>query len=545
MSGLNLSALAIRERAVTLFLLLAIAGAGAFAFTKLGRAEDPTFTVKVMTVTALWPGASTIEIQDQVGDRLEKRLQELTYYDRTETVVRPGLLLIKLYLKDSMPPSAVPEEFYQARKKLSDEAANLPRGVIGPLANDEYSDVYFALYALQSRGLPHRELVLQAETLRQRLLRVSGVEKINILGEQAQKIFVEISYQRLATLGLTAQALFSALADQNDVTPAGFVETAGARVYLRLDGAIDGIQTVKEIPIAASGRILKVGDIAEVHRGYEDPPSFVIRNQGEDALMLGVVMRPGFNGLELGKSLMAEEDQLHRSLPLGVTFSKVTDQAQVIADSINKFMIKFFTALGVVIVVSLVTLGLRVGVVVALAVPLTLAAVFVIMMLTGRDFDRITLGALILSLGLLVDDAIIAIEMMVVKMEEGLDRVAAATYAWGATAAPILAGLLRALHGRRICRQHFLGGRIFPHHVLVRGRRVHALPWREAPAQHEGRPRRSRRDLRHKELPAAASNRARLRRPQMARGRCDGTPVRGRVRRHGRRRETILPELGP
>jgi multidrug efflux pump subunit AcrB len=447
MSGLNLSALAIRERAVTLFLLLAIAGAGAFAFTKLGRAEDPTFTVKVMTVTALWPGASTIEIQDQVGDRLEKRLQELTYYDRTETVVRPGLLLIKLYLKDSMPPSAVPEEFYQARKKLSDEAANLPRGVIGPLANDEYSDVYFALYALQSRGLPHRELVLQAETLRQRLLRVSGVEKINILGEQAQKIFVEISYQRLATLGLTAQALFSALADQNDVTPAGFVETAGARVYLRLDGAIDGIQTVKEIPIAASGRILKVGDIAEVHRGYEDPPSFVIRNQGEDALMLGVVMRPGFNGLELGKSLMAEEDQLHRSLPLGVTFSKVTDQAQVIADSINKFMIKFFTALGVVIVVSLVTLGLRVGVVVALAVPLTLAAVFVIMMLTGRDFDRITLGALILSLGLLVDDAIIAIEMMVVKMEEGLDRVAAATYAWGATAAPMLSGTLVTIAG--------------------------------------------------------------------------------------------------
>ena len=495
MSGLNLSALAIRERAVTLFLLLAIAGAGAFAFTKLGRAEDPTFTVKVMTVTALWPGASTIEIQDQIGDRLEKRLQELTYYDRTETVVRPGLLLIKLYLKDSMPPSAVPEEFYQARKKLSDEAANLPRGVIGPLANDEYSDVYFALYALQSRGLPHREFVLQAETLRQRLLRVSGVEKINILGEQAQKIFVEISYQRLATLGLTAQALFSALANQNDVTPAGFVETAGARVYLRLDGAIDGIQTVKEIPIAANGRILKVGDIADVRRGYEDPPSFVIRNQGEDALMLGVVMRPGFNGLELGKSLMAEEDQLHRSLPLGVTFSKVTDQAQVIADSINEFMIKFFTALGVVIVVSLVTLGLRVGVVVALAVPLTLAAVFVIMMLTGRDFDRITLGALILSLGLLVDDAIIAIEMMVVKMEEGLDRVSGRDLRLGRDGRAhavryagdhrgILAGGLRALHGRRICRQHFLGGRIFPHHVLVRGRRVHALPWREAPAQH-------------------------------------------------------------
>lgn len=447
MSGFNLSALAIRERAVTLFLLLAIAAAGAFAFTKLGRAEDPSFTVKVMTVTALWPGASTSELQDQVADRLEKRLQELTYYDRAETVVRPGLLLIKLFLKDSMPPEALPEEFYQARKKLADEAANLPRGVIGPLANDEYSDVYFALYALQARGLPHRELVLQAETLRQRLLRVPGVEKIKILGEQSQKIFVEISYQRLATLGIPAQTLFNALANQNDVTPAGFVETAGARVYLRLDGAIDSVEAVKEIPVAAAGRSLKLRDIAEVRRGYEDPPSFVIRNEGEPALMLGVVMKPRFNGLELGKALEAEEGKLRQELPLGLSFSKVTDQAQVIADSIDEFMVKFFTALGVVIAVSLVTLGLRVGIVVALAVPLTLAAVFVIMMLTGRDFDRITLGALILSLGLLVDDAIIAIEMMVVKMEEGLDRIAAATYAWSATAAPMLSGTLVTIAG--------------------------------------------------------------------------------------------------
>ena len=447
MSSVNLSALAIRERAVTLFLLIAIAGAGAFAFAKLGRGEDPTYTVKVMTVSALWPGASTSELQAQVGDRLEKRLQELTWYDRAETVVRPGLLLIKLYLKDSMPPSAVQEEFYQARKKLSDEAANLPRGVIGPLANDEYSDVYFALYALQARGLPHRELVLQAEALRQRLLRVPGVEKINILGEQAQKIFVEISYQRLATLGLTAQMLFAALANQNDMTPAGFVETSGARVYLRLDGAIDGVGTIKEIPVAAAGRSLKLGDIAEVRRGYEDPPSFVIRNDGEPALMLGVVMRPGFNGLDLGKSLTAEEEKLRQDLPLGLSFSKVTDQAQVIADSIDEFMVKFFTALGVVIAVSLVTLGLRVGIVVALAVPLTLAAVFVIMMLTGRDFDRITLGALILSLGLLVDDAIIAIEMMVVKMEEGFDRVTSATHAWGATAAPMLSGTIVTIAG--------------------------------------------------------------------------------------------------
>ena len=346
-----------------------------------------------------------------------------------------------------MPPSAVPEQFYQARKKLYDEAAFLPRGVIGPLVNDEYSDVYFALYALQAPGMPHRELVLQAEELRQRLLRVPGVEKINILGEQPQKIFVEATYQRLATLGITAQALFAALANQNDVTPAGFVETASARVYLRLDGTIDSLDTVKNIPVSAGGRSLKLGDIAEVRRGYEDPPELRHPQPGRPCADARVVMRPGFNGQELGKSLEAEEAELRRSLPLGMSFSKVTDQAHVITEAIDEFMIKFFTALGVVIAVSLITLGLRVGIVVALAVPLTLAAVFVIMTLTGRDFDRITLGALILSLGLLVDDAIIAIEMMVVKMEEGLDRVAAATYAWGATAMPMLSGTLVTIIG--------------------------------------------------------------------------------------------------
>ncbi|MFE1601051.1 efflux RND transporter permease subunit [Methylobacterium sp. ID0610] len=447
MTGFNLSALAVRERAVTLYLLVAVAAAGLFAFEKLGRAEDPTFTVKTMTVAAAWPGATTGEIQRQVADPLEKRLQELAYYDRVETTVRPGLMLMKVYLKDQMPPARLQEEFYQARKKLSDQASTLPRGVMGPLFNDEFSDVYFALYALQARGLPHRELVLRAEDLRQRLLRVAGVEKINILGEQAQKIFVEVSYQRLATLGITGQQLLTALANQNDVTPAGFVETAGPRVYLRLDGAIDSLDVLRDLPVAAGERSLKLGDIAEVKRGYEDPKTFAIRNDGEPALMLGLVMKPGYNGLNLGETLNAEEAAIHRELPTGITFAKITDQAKVIDDAIHEFMVKFFTALSVVIVVSLLTLGFRVGIVVALAVPLTLSAVFVVMMLTGRDFDRITLGALILSLGLLVDDAIIAIEMMVVRMEEGADRIAAATYAWSATAAPMLTGTLVTIAG--------------------------------------------------------------------------------------------------
>ncbi|KQT11932.1 multidrug transporter [Methylobacterium sp. Leaf399] len=447
MTGFNLSALAVRERAVTLFLLLALTGAGFFAFQKLGRAEDPAFTVKVMAVSAAWPGATAQEMQRQVADALEKRLQELVYYDRVETTVRPGLMLMKVIFKDNMPPAKLQSEFYQARKKLSDQGSGLPRGVMGPLFNDEFSDIYFALYALQAKGLPHRHLVPRAEDLRQRLLRVPGVEKINILGEQAQKIFVEISYQRLATLGITGQQLLAALANQNDVTPAGFVEAAGPRIYLRLDGAIDGLDAIRDLPVAAGDRSLKLGDIAEVKRGYEDPKSFAIRNDGEPALMLGLVMKPGFNGLKLGEALNAEEVAIRHALATGITFTKITDQAKVIDDAIHEFMVKFFTALGVVIVVSLVALGFRVGIVVALAVPLTLSAVFVVMMITGRDFDRITLGALIISLGLLVDDAIIAIEMMVVRMEEGADRIEAATHAWSATAAPMLTGTLVTIAG--------------------------------------------------------------------------------------------------
>ncbi|GJE61422.1 efflux RND transporter permease subunit [Methylobacterium trifolii] len=447
MTGFNLSALAVRERAVTLFLIIALTGAGFFAFQKLGRAEDPAFTVKTMAVSAAWPGATTSELQRQVADPLEKRLQELVYYDRVETTVRPGLMLMKVYFKDSMPPAKLQEEFYQARKKLSDQASSLPRGVMGPLFNDEFSDVYFALYALQAKGLPHRQLVLRAEDLRQRLLRVPGIEKINILGEQAQKIFVEISYQRLATLGITGQQLLTALGNQNDVTPAGFVETAGPRVYLRLDGAIDSLEAIRNLPVAVGDRSLKLGDIAEVKRGYEDPKVFAIRNDGEPALMLGLVMKLGFNGLKLGEALNAEEVTIHHALPTGISITKITDQAKVIDDAIHEFMVKFFTALSVVIFVSLVALGFRVGIVVALAVPLTLAAVFVVMMVTGRDFDRITLGALIISLGLLVDDAIIAIEMMVVRMEEGADRIEAATHAWSATAAPMLTGTLVTIAG--------------------------------------------------------------------------------------------------
>ncbi len=442
MSAFNLSALAVRERSVTLFLLVAIFVAGVVAFLTLGRAEDPSFTIKQMTVVTAWPGATAKEMEELVAERLEKRMQELRWYDRTETFTRPGLAFTTVFLRDSTPPADVPEQFYQARKKLGDEARQLPPGVIGPMVNDEYADVTFALYALKARGESHRRLVRDAETLRQRLLHVPGVKKVNIIGEQAERIFVEFSYDRLATLGVSPRDIFAALNSRNAMTPAGAIEAKGPQVLIRLDGAIDDLQKIRTTPVAAQGRTLKLADIAEVKRGYEDPATFLIRNNGEPTLLLGVVMREGWNGLDLGSALEAEAAAINAQMPLGMTLSKVTDQSDNIRTAVDEFMVKFLVALGVVMLVSFLSMGWRVGIVVAAAVPLTLAAVFIVMAATGKDFDRITLGSLILALGLLVDDAIIAIEMMLVKMEEGYDRIGAAAYAWSHTAAPMLAGTL-------------------------------------------------------------------------------------------------------
>ena len=438
----NLSALAVRERAITLFLICLISLAGLISFFKLGRAEDPAFTVKVMTIITAWPGATAQEMQDQVAEKIEKRMQELRWYDRTETYTRPGLAFTTLSLLDTTPPSEVQEQFYQARKKISDEVANLPPGVIGPMVNDEYSDVTFALFALKAQGEPQRVLVRDAETLRQRLLHVPGVKKVNIIGEQSERIYVEFSHDRLATLGVSAQEVFAALNNQNALTAAGSVETKGPQVFIRLDGAFDELQKIRDTPVVAQGRTLKLSDIATVKRGYEDPATFMVRNGGQPALLLGIVMREGWNGLDLGKALDKEVGAINADMPLGMSLTKVTDQAVNIAASVDEFMLKFFVALLVVMVVSFVSMGWRAGLVVAAAVPLTLAVVFVVMEATGKNFDRITLGSLILALGLLVDDAIIAIEMMVVKMEEGYSRVAASAYAWSHTAAPMLSGTL-------------------------------------------------------------------------------------------------------
>jgi multidrug efflux pump subunit AcrB len=430
-----------------LFFIIAISAAGIVAFLSLGRAEDPSFTIKQMTVVTAWPGATAQEMQDQVAEPLEKRLQELRWYDRAETFTRPGLAFTTLLLRDQTPPSEVQEQFYQARKKLQDEAPRLPRGVAGPFVNDEYGDVTFALYALKAKGEPQRALARQAETLRQRLLHVPGVKKINIVGERPERIFVEFAQDRLATLGIAPRAIFSALAQQNLITPAGAIEANGPQVLVRLDGAFDDLEKIRDLPIIANGRTLRLADIAEVRRGYEDPATFLIRSQGEPTLLLGVIMREGWNGLDLGKSLKAEVEAISAELPLGMALDPVTDQSVNISEAVDQFMRTFLEALAIVMVVSFIALGWRVGMVVAGAVPLTLAIVLVIMWATDRVLDRITLGALVLALGLLVDDAIIAIEMMVVKMEEGYDRIKASAYAWSHTAAPMLAGTLVTVIG--------------------------------------------------------------------------------------------------
>ncbi|MCM2464629.1 efflux RND transporter permease subunit, partial [Pseudomonas sp. CG7] len=340
--SLNLSALAVRERSITVFLIFLIAVAGTLAFFQLGRAEDPPFTVKQLTVITAWPGATAQEMQDQVAEPLETRLQELKWYDRTETYTRPGLAFTMVSLVDRTPPSQVQEEFYQARKKLQDEALKLPAGVIGPMVNDEFSDVTFALFALKAKGEPQRLLVRDAEALRQRLLHVAGVKKVNIIGERAERIFISFSHDRLATLGVSPQDIFAALNSQNSLTPAGSIETNGPQVFLRVDGAFDKLAKIRDTPLAIQGRTLKLSDVATVERGYEDPATFLVRNNGEDALLLGVVMREGWNGLDLGKALDAETTRINQDMPLGMTLTKVTDQSVNIDSAVGEFMVKFF-----------------------------------------------------------------------------------------------------------------------------------------------------------------------------------------------------------
>lgn len=446
MERFNLSAWGVRNGALTLFAMLLLALAGTGAYMRLGRAEDPSFTLKLMIVTATWQGATAEEMQAQVADRIESRLQDLPWLERVETFTRPGSSVTTVLLKDTTPPREVAGLWYQVRKKVGDIAGNLPAGVRGPYFNDEYSDVYSAVLALT--GADNAEMARQAEQIRLRLLRVPGVEKVAIQGEIEQRIYVEASHARLATLGIQPSAILDALARQNPVAPAGVVETGSLRVHLRVGGALDGLEAIRAVPVSAGGdRTIRLGDIATITRGLADPPSSSVFHDGAPALLISVAKQRGFNVLALGESLRVELDAIRRDLAAGLDLQLISNQPQIVQESVAEFLTKFAVALGVVLLVSFLSLGFRAGIIVALSVPLTLAAVFILMAYWGMELERISLGALILALGLLVDDAIIAIEAMVVKLEEGWDRTRAAAFAWGSTAGPMLSGTLVTMAG--------------------------------------------------------------------------------------------------
>ncbi|KAA0873535.1 efflux RND transporter permease subunit [Nitrincola tapanii] len=447
MSFPNLSALAVRERSVTLFFILLSVFAGIYAFFSLGRAEDPAFTVRVMVVSVAWPGATPEVLQNQVVDRLEKRIQEVEYLNKIETTIRPGQAVLQVEFEDFAPGEKVPDLFYQVRKRMLDEMPKLPAGVIGPVVNDDFSDVYFSLLALTAPGMPMRELTREAEAIRDRLQRLPGLQKAKVLAERPERVYLEFDQDRLNNLGLSVEEVLGAIEANNRLLPLGFVDLQGPRVYVRSNADLSDLESLASIPLRLGEQLIKVSDLAQVRSGYEDPLSYIVRANGEDAILLGVVMQAGENGLKFGAGLQAFVSAEQARLPLGMSLQVLTNQTDAISQAVNLFQIKFLVAVLVVMGVSILAIGLRAGLVVGIAIPVTLGLTFLLMKIAGINLDRITLGALIIALGLLVDDAIIAIEMMIVKMEEGWDRVRAASHAWSVTAAPMLFGTLVTVAG--------------------------------------------------------------------------------------------------
>jgi multidrug efflux pump subunit AcrB len=442
MDRFNLSRWSIRHPQLIFFLIIAIGVVGTIAYLRLGRAEDPDFTVKNAIVSVIWPGATSEEMQDQVADRIEKKLEELPWVDKIDTYSKPGFASISLDFRDSTPPRDVPMLFLELRRKMVDVKPDLPPDIVGPLIDDDIGDVDSTLYTITGDGASYAQLKVVAEALRKRLQRVPDVDKVDLYGDQSERIFVEMSHAKLATLGVPAQAIFDSLAKQNALTPAGEFQTDAQRVPVRVTGALSGADAVAETPVVANGQTFRLGDIAAVSHGYEDPPSFLVRAQGQPALEVGVVMRKGGDILALGRNLDAALAEFEANLPQGIVVSRVADQPKVVESAIFEFSRSVVEALAIVLGVSFLSLGWRSGVIVATAVPLVLAIEFVAMQMMGLALQRVTLGSLIIALGLLVDDAIIAVEMIVVKLEQGWDRERAASFAWTSTAFPMLTGTL-------------------------------------------------------------------------------------------------------
>jgi multidrug efflux pump subunit AcrB len=442
MSSPNLSEWALRHRSLVAYLCVVLMLAGIVSYFRLGRAEDPDFTFKAMVVRTLWPGATADEVQLQVTERLEKRLQEVPWVDVLRSQTRPGESLITVLLKDYTPRKEVPGAWYQVRKKVGDIRHSLPQGVLGPFLNDEFGDTFITLYALTGDGFDLAALRQAADRIGRELRQLPDVKKIELFGVQEEKIYIEVAHAKLATLGINPLTIFEALRQQNAMTPAGFYETPSDRVRIRVSGDFESVDSIREIGIEANGRLFRLGDIATVERGFADPPTPRMRVSGQDAIGIGIAMNPGGDVIRLGDRLRTASQRLQQELPLGIDLHVVADQPQIVRQSMNLFMSSLAEALLIVLAVSFLSLGMRTGAVVALSIPLVLAVTFLLMYTFGIDLQRISLGALVIALGLLVDDAIIAAEMMVVKMEQGWDRFRAATFAYTSTAFPMLTGTL-------------------------------------------------------------------------------------------------------
>jgi len=438
----NVSAASITHQQLTLFFILAVAIAGMSAYFKLGQREDPDFTFRAMTVRTLWPGATTAQVDMQVTDRIEKKLQEMPYFKRTQSYSKPGESMIILELLDTAPRKEVPALWYQLRKKVGDIRQTLPTEAIGPFFNDEFGDVFGSIYAFTGDGLTLSELRDKVEDVRQELLHIPDVSKIELVGVVDDKIYVEISNARIGALGIDASAIAQQLQAQNAVAPSGTIQTADNAIALRVTGNFDSVKAVRDLRLSVNGRTIRLGDIASVYRGYADPPVQTIRFGGKPGILLAVSMKSDGDVLELGAHLTEEMQRIRNDLPVGIEFHQVSDQPRVVRQAVGTFMTSLLEAVAIVLAVSFISLGWRAGAVVALTIPFVLLATFLTMQIFKIDLHRISTGALIIALGLLVDDAMIVVEMMVRKLEEGLDKFAAATFAYASTAWPMLSGTL-------------------------------------------------------------------------------------------------------
>jgi multidrug efflux pump subunit AcrB len=447
MKTFNLSQWALEHKSFVVYLMLVIAIAGIFEYRKLGREEDPPFTIKTMVVKTLWPGATTLETVQQVTDRIEKKLEELPNLDYLKSYSKPGESVVMVNLKDSTRASDVPDLWYQVRKKVGDIKQSLPQGVQGPFFNDEFGDTYSLIFALTSDGFSHRELRDYAERLRADLLGVSDVAKIDLLGTQDEKIYLEFSTQQLAAMGLDVSELIQTLQSQNAIQPSGTVDADVEKIAVRVSGQFMSEDSLKAINFRMNGRFFRLSDIAQVQRGYADPQQPIFRYNGRPAIGLAISMRKNGDVLGFGEDLKERLAKATADLPVGVEAHLVADQPQVVEEAVGEFIKTLIEAVVIVLAVSFLSLGWRPGIVVAIAIPLVLAVTFIAMKLLGISLQRISLGALIIGLGLLVDDAMIAVEMMIKKLEEGSSKVAAATFAYKSTAFPMLTGTLVTIAG--------------------------------------------------------------------------------------------------